>query len=45
LNDSVPIEHLVKCAAFYDAFGPIYIEQAANGKTNGIAKKFKRIKA
>jgi acetylornithine deacetylase/succinyl-diaminopimelate desuccinylase-like protein len=24
VNDSVPIEHLVKCAAFYAAFPSIY---------------------
>jgi putative selenium metabolism hydrolase len=29
VNDSVPIEHLVNCAAFYAAFGPAYCDLAA----------------
>src|SRR5687768_9820332 len=33
VNDSVPIEHLVNCAAFYAAFGPAYCDLAA-GRTN-----------
>jgi putative selenium metabolism hydrolase len=41
VNDSVPIEHLVNCAAFYAAFGPAYCEQASS-KSNGKALKFKR---
>jgi putative selenium metabolism hydrolase len=42
VNDSVPIEHLVNCAAFYAAFGPIYCDLAAD---RGIGKplKFKHI--
>jgi putative selenium metabolism hydrolase len=43
VNDSVPIEHLVNCAAFYAAFGPAYCDVAA-GRTNGKALKFKRVK-
>ncbi len=43
VNDSVPIEHLVNCAAFYAAFGPTYCD-LADGKSNGKAMKFKRIK-
>jgi putative selenium metabolism hydrolase len=43
VNDSVPIEHLVNCAAFYAAFGPTYCD-LADSKSNGAAKKFKRIK-
>lgn len=31
VNDSVPIEHLVKCAAFYAAF-PTYYSNGKNGK-------------
>ena len=34
VNDSVPIEHLVNCAAFYAAFGPAYCDLAA-GRVNG----------
>lgn len=44
VNDSVPIEHLVNCAAFYAAFGPTYCE-LADGKSNGKTMKFKRIKS
>jgi putative selenium metabolism hydrolase len=44
VNDSVPIEHLVNCAAFYAAFGPAYCELAA-GRANGKSLKFKRVKA
>jgi putative selenium metabolism hydrolase len=43
VNDSVPIEHLVNCAAFYAAFGPTYCD-LATGRTNGKLMKFKRIK-
>ena len=43
VNDSVPIEHLVNCAAFYAAFGPTYSD-LADGTTNGKPRKFKRIK-
>ena len=34
VNDSVPIEHLVNCAAFYAGFGPAYCDLAA-GRGNG----------
>jgi putative selenium metabolism hydrolase len=44
VNDSVPIEHLVNCAAFYAAFGPNYAD-LADGTKNGTARKFKRIKS
>jgi putative selenium metabolism hydrolase len=43
VNDSVPIEHLVNCAAFYAAFGPMYCDAAA-GRGNGKFLKFKRAK-
>jgi putative selenium metabolism hydrolase len=43
VNDSVPIEHLVTCAAFYAAFGPNYTD-LADSKSNGKAMKFKRVK-
>jgi acetylornithine deacetylase/succinyl-diaminopimelate desuccinylase-like protein len=43
VNDSVPIEHLVNCAAFYAAFGPTYCDVAA-GRTNNTPMKFKRAK-
>jgi acetylornithine deacetylase/succinyl-diaminopimelate desuccinylase-like protein len=43
VNDSVPIEHLVNCAAFYAAFGPTYSTLAASRK-NGKPMKFKRVK-
>ena len=43
VNDSVPIEHLVKCAAFYAGFGPAYCDLAA-GRANGNPLKFKRMK-
>src|SRR6476660_4041141 len=43
VNDSVPIEHLVSCAAFYAAFGPAYCE-LATGRGNGKPLKFKRLK-
>ena len=33
VNDSVPIEHLVKCAAFYAGFGQAYCDLAA-GRPN-----------
>lgn len=41
VNDSVPIEHLVKCAAFYARFGQAYCDLAA-GRTNTTSMKFKR---
>jgi putative selenium metabolism hydrolase len=43
VNDSVPIEHLVNCAAFYAAFGQTYCDQAA-GRGDGKPLKFKRMK-
>ena len=42
VNDSVPIAHLVKCAAFYAGFGPTYCDMAA-GRTNGKPLKFRRV--
>jgi putative selenium metabolism hydrolase len=44
VNDSVPIEHLVKCAAFYAGFGPAYCDLAA-GRDAGKPMKFKRAKS
>jgi putative selenium metabolism hydrolase len=41
VNDSVPIEHLVNCAAFYAAFGPAYCDLAA-GYENNTPMTFKR---
>ena len=40
VDDSVPIEHLVKCAAFYAGFGPAYCDLAAGrpNKTNMTVK-------
>jgi acetylornithine deacetylase/succinyl-diaminopimelate desuccinylase-like protein len=43
VNDSVPIEHLINCGAFYAAFGPTYTD-LADGNSNGKAMKFKRMK-
>jgi hypothetical protein len=43
VNDSVPIEHLVNCAAFYAGFGPEYCALAA-GRGNGKAINIKRMK-
>ncbi|MEX2310184.1 MAG: YgeY family selenium metabolism-linked hydrolase [Pirellulales bacterium] len=43
VNDSVPIEHLINCAAFYAAFAPAYCDLAA-ARTNGKRLKFKRAK-
>jgi putative selenium metabolism hydrolase len=43
VNDSVPIEHLINCAAFYAAFGPTYCNLAA-GRGNGKSLKIKQIK-
>jgi acetylornithine deacetylase/succinyl-diaminopimelate desuccinylase-like protein len=42
VNDSVPIEHLVTCAAFYAAFGPEYCALATSGG-NAKPLKFKRL--
>lgn len=41
VNDSVPIEHLVNCAAFYAAFAPAYCDLAA-GRAAKTSMKFKR---
>jgi putative selenium metabolism hydrolase len=43
VNDSVPIEHLVNCAAVYAAFGQTYCDVSA-GRGNGKPLKFKRTK-
>jgi putative selenium metabolism hydrolase len=43
VNDSVPIEHLVNCAAFYAAFPTAYCDLAA-APTNGKPLRFKRLK-
>ena len=42
-DDSVPIEHLVNCAAFYAGFGPAYCD-LAEGRGNGKPLKIKRLK-
>jgi putative selenium metabolism hydrolase len=45
VNDSVPIEHLVRCAAMYAAFPGTYVVQPANGKATGQgARKAKTAK-
>jgi putative selenium metabolism hydrolase len=44
VNDSVPIAHMVKCAAFYAAFGQAYCDLAA-GRPNPTPMTFKRRKA
>src|SRR3990172_1768338 len=41
VNDSVPIDHLLKSSAFYAAFGPAYCDLAA-GRTNATKMSFKR---
>jgi putative selenium metabolism hydrolase len=43
VNDSVPIEHLVNCAAFYARFGQAYCDLAAK-RSNTTSMKFKRKK-
>lgn len=43
VDDSVPIEHLVKCAAFYADFPQAYCD-LANGKSNATNMTFKRVK-
>ena len=43
VNDSVPIEHLVNCAAFYAAFPNAYCDLAA-GRPNKTPTTFKRVK-
>ncbi len=44
VNDSVPIEHLVKCAAMYAAFPNTYCSLPANGKAKKTAKSAKEVK-
>lgn len=41
VNDSVPIDHLVKCAAFYAGFGQAYCDLAA-GRPNATKMNVKR---
>jgi hypothetical protein len=41
VNDSVPIQHLIDCAAFYAAFGQSYCDLAA-GRPNATSMTFKR---
>ncbi len=43
VNDSVPIQHLVDCAAFYAAYGQAYCDLAA-GRPHKISMNFKRRK-
>lgn len=43
VNDSVPIQHLVDCAAFYAAYGQAYCDLAA-GRPHKIPMNFKRKK-
>ena len=43
VNDSVPIQHLVRCAAFYAGFGQAYCDLAA-GRPNETSMVFKRRK-
>jgi putative selenium metabolism hydrolase len=43
VDDSVPIEHLVKCAAFYADFPQAYCD-LANGRSNSTNMSFKRVK-
>ena len=43
VNDSVPIDHLVRCAAFYARFGQAYCDLAA-GRPNPTKMNFKRKK-
>ena len=44
VNDSVPIKHLVKCAAFYAGFPQAYCDLAA-GRPNDTPMTFKRKKS
>ncbi len=44
VNDSVPIDHLLKCAAFYAGYGRAYCDLAA-GRDNSTSLAFKRKKA
>jgi putative selenium metabolism hydrolase len=41
VNDSVPIDHLVQCAAFYANYGQAYCDLAA-GRTNKTSMTFRR---
>ena len=41
VNDSVPIQHMVDCAAFYAGFGQAYCNLAAN-RPNESSMAFKR---
>lgn len=41
VNDSVPVIHLIKCAAFYAGFGQAYCDLAA-GRKNSTPMNFKR---
>ena len=43
VNDSVPIKHLVDCAAFYAGYGQAYCD-LANGRSHDIPMNFKRKK-
>ncbi len=43
VNDSVPIEHLIRCAAFYAGFGQAYCD-LAHGRPNNTPMSFKRKK-
>ncbi len=43
VNDSVPIQHLVDCAAFYAAYGQVYCDLTA-GRPHKIPMNFKRKK-
>ncbi len=47
VNDSVPIEHLVRCAAMYAAFPATYVSMPKNstGTNKTTAKKARRAKA
>ncbi len=44
VNDSVPIDHLIKCAAFYAGFGQAYCDLAA-GRENKTKMNVKRRKS
>ncbi len=43
VNDSVPIKHLVDCAAFYAGYGQVYCDLAA-GRPHDTSMNFKRKK-
>src|SRR4029077_16997837 len=42
VNDSVPIEHLVRCAAMYASFPGTYVATRKNGKSPAKSGKKKR---